>query len=150
MNIADMKRDAENGQIAAQVMMGVFYLNGIGVEVNYPEALRLLTLAASRGSSRASINLARIYQEGLGAEIDMQEAFRHFLEAAKGGEFFAQIALGRIYSTGDGVAVDNEQAWLWYSAALAQKERVVACDEIDEAIAFLNRSDRPGASHLGA
>ena len=101
------------------------------VEVNYNEALRLLTAAATRGAPRAKANLARMYVEGLGVKKDLSEGMRLYEEAANASEFFAQIELGRIYSRGLGVTANPDAALKWYSAATALA--VEDCPELCEA-----------------
>jgi len=66
MNIPDLRRRADSGSAVAQAPLGVCYLDGIDVEVNYVEAFRLLSAAADRGATRAITNLARMHANGLG------------------------------------------------------------------------------------
>ena len=60
MNIGKMREKAEGGNIAAQAMLGVCHLEGIGVEVDYTQAVRGLSGPASQGVPRAADNLARM------------------------------------------------------------------------------------------
>jgi TPR repeat protein len=53
MNIAEFGRKAAAGSCAAQSVLGGCCLIGLDVEVNYPEAFKLLSAAANQGSSRA-------------------------------------------------------------------------------------------------
>src|ERR1700730_7949410 len=100
MNISDLRRTAESGNVVAQAALGTCYLDGIDVEVDYQEAFRFLSAASAQGASRAMTNLARMYLGGLGIPKNPREAIRLYEEAAKAGEFLAQIELGRIYSRG--------------------------------------------------
>jgi uncharacterized protein len=111
-------------------------LDGADVEVNYQEAFRLLLAAAKQGTSRSVVNLARMYEEGLGVEKDVAEAIRLYKTVAK-VEFFAQIALGRIYSSGKSVVADRAQALRYYSSAIEWGDRVVDCEEMQEAKEFV-------------
>ena len=122
----------------AQTVLGICFLNGIDVEVNYQEAFRLLSAAARQGTSRSVVNLARMYEEGLGVEKDLAEAIRLYKTVAK-VEFFAQIALGRIYSSGKSVAADRDEAMRYYSLATEWGTRVVDCEEMREAKEFVSR-----------
>ncbi len=101
MNIADLQQKAGSGGVVAQASLGVCYLYGRGVEVDYREAFRLLSIAANRGASRALVNLARMHAEGLGVPKDLTEAIRLYEAVAK-IEIRAQLELGRIYSRGSG------------------------------------------------
>jgi hypothetical protein len=133
MKIADLRSEAAKGNVVAQSILGICYMDGIDVEVDYQEAFRLLSAAADQGARRAVANLARIYDEGLGTQKNIPEAIRLYERAAKGGEFFAQIALGRIYSRGTDVPANPDEALIWYSAALAQEGSIDDCQEMSEA-----------------
>lgn len=133
MSILELRQKAELGSVVAQSMLGICYLNGIDVEVDYGEAFRLLSEAADKGASRAIVNLARMYGEGLGVSKNPVESIRLYEVAATAGEFFAQVALGRIYSRGESVPISSDSALRWYSAAAAQSDRVADCEELREA-----------------
>jgi TPR repeat protein len=117
LNISDLRKKSDSGSSAAQGALGICYLYGHEVEVDYKEAFRLLSLA---GTSRAVVNLARMHAEGLGAPKDLPEAIRLYKSVAK-YEFRAQLELGRIYSRGMGVQADSDEALKWYSAAAAAR-----------------------------
>jgi TPR repeat protein len=142
MDIAELKRKAAAGSCVAQGILGVHYLEGIGVDVDYQEAFRLLSAAANQGASRAIANLADMYAQGLGIPQDIAKAIQLYERVGK-VEFFAAIALGRIYSNRVGVPVDLDQAFEWYSAAVAFEGRVADCDELSEAKAYVSSSKRP-------
>jgi TPR repeat protein len=71
MNIPDLQRKAQAGSVVAQSVLGACYLDGVDVEINYPEAFRLLSAAADRRAPRAMANLARMYAEGLGTSQNL-------------------------------------------------------------------------------
>ncbi|MGC2210979.1 MAG: tetratricopeptide repeat protein [Candidatus Korobacteraceae bacterium] len=133
MDIAVLRNKAKDGNVAAQTILGICYLDGIDVEADYHEALRLLSAAAGSGASRAMLNLARIHSEGLGTAKNLPEAMRLYEAAAKAGEFLAQITLGRIYASGTDIPANPDQARVWYSLALAQEGQMADCQEIQEA-----------------
>jgi hypothetical protein len=137
VNIPDLDRKAKSGSVFAQSVLGACYLNGVGVEVDYKKAFQLLSAAAERQVPRALVNLARMHAEGLGIPKSLSQALRLYEEAAERGEFLAQVELGRIYSRGIGVAVDSEVARNWYTAAVGQEAKVVDCEELREAKAYL-------------
>src|SRR6266571_2390579 len=105
-NIAEMRQSAEEGSCPSQCMLGLCYLYGIDVEVDYKEAFRFLSAAAEQHASRAVLNLGRMYAQGLGIEHNVSEAIRHFEAVAKlpssGDTFQARIELGRLFSRGLG------------------------------------------------
>jgi TPR repeat protein len=136
LDIGELRKKADAGSCVAQSILGISYLDGSDVEVNYPEAFRLLSDAAKQGASRAAVNLARMYAEGLGTPRDLAEAMRLYKAVSK-VEFFAPIALGRIYSRGQGVPVNQVEALRWYSAAIEWEDRVGDCPEMEEARVFV-------------
>ncbi len=129
MNIHELRRKADSGSRGSQSVLGLCYLFGVDVQVDYKEAFRLLSLA---GTSRAVANLARMYSEGLGIAKDMAEAIRLY-KAVGRSEFRAQLELGRIYSRGLGVPIDNVEAFKWYSAAAARDDGDFVDDPINAA-----------------
>ena len=63
MDIEEQRRKAEAGSCVAQTILGISYLHGYDVEINYKEAFRLLSAA---GTSRAVLNLGIMHAKGLG------------------------------------------------------------------------------------
>ena len=118
MDIPDLRKKSHSGSRAAQGALGICYLHGHEVEVDYKEAFRLLWLA---GTSRAVVNLARMHAEGLGLPKDLPEAIRLYKSVAK-YEFRAQLELARIYSRGMGVQADSDETFKWYSAVAARDD----------------------------
>jgi TPR repeat protein len=147
MDIPNLQQEAESGSIVAQGVLGICYLYGREVEVDYKEAFRLLSVASEKGASRAIVSLALMVAEGLGVPKDVRAAIKLYKTVAN-FEIRAQLELGRIYSRGDGVPADAEAAREFYSMVAAQQAGVddsstaalVGCatfDEIEEAKAYL-------------
>ena len=129
MNIHELRRGADSGSRVDRSVLGLCYLYGVDVQVDYKEAFRLLSMA---GTSRAVANLARMYAEGLGISKDTAKAIRLY-KAVGRSEFRAQLELGRIYSRGLGVPIDPVEAFRWYSDAAAREERDCVDDPINAA-----------------
>jgi len=55
------------------------YVDGLGVEKNYQEAIKLYLLSAEQNNSEAQNNIGYMYKNGLGVEINYQEAMKWFL-----------------------------------------------------------------------
>ncbi len=73
---------AEAGLAKAQLMMGILYQLGIGVEQNGQEAVRFYRAAAAQNNPLAWRNLATLYLLGLaGVGLDKAEAHRCFSQA---------------------------------------------------------------------
>src|SRR5690348_16275222 len=127
MDIEQLRREAESGSVVAQGVLGLCYLYGRGVDIDYDEALRLLSMAKDNGTSRAVVNLARMYAEGLGVRKDMAKAIR-FYQAVEKVELRAQLELARIYANGESVKVNPK-------AALSLYSNIAKCeDAVEDAI----------------
>jgi uncharacterized protein len=126
LNIAQIRQDAEAGSCASQCQIGLCYLYGLNVEINYKEAFRFLSAAAEQRASRAVLNLGRMYAQGLGIEQNVPEAIHHFEAVARPSDstdaFAARIELGRLYARGVGIPVEKSKALHWYSLALEVSE----------------------------
>ncbi|MGA8442583.1 MAG: hypothetical protein WB762_04360 [Candidatus Sulfotelmatobacter sp.] len=92
IDITALRKEAESGSYVARSILGVSYLDGIDVEVNYHEAFQFLSAAANQGPSRAVVNLARMYAEGWGVRTDVNAAVMLYQSVSK-SEFLALIAL---------------------------------------------------------
>ena len=99
--------------------------------------MKWLTAAADQGAPRALVNLGRIHEQGLGTSQDLEKARLLYERAARSGEFLANIYLGRLYRHGRGIPEDEQAARQWYLKAIEMTERVAACPEMNEAVAFV-------------
>ena len=142
MDWQKLKTDANAGSCVSQCVLGLAYLYGCGIDVNYGEAFRLLTAAAEQGSSRATLGLGYMYATGKGTALDIKQAIRYLEAVAAPSDssdaFAARIALARIYSRSDGSA-NHDLAQYWYSAALRIRDGEDDPD-ILEAEAYLRRA----------
>jgi TPR repeat protein len=112
-----IERAAEKGDVAAQVNLAVFYLNGWGTPQNYAAALYWLQSAAKSGSALAHTNLGILYLNGWGLTRDYAEAARNFRLAAERGESGAMVNLGYLSDSGLGTTQDQAAAAAWYRQA---------------------------------
>ena len=87
---------ADQGFAPAQVNLGAMFMDGIGVEQDYAEALRLFRLAAAQERAEAQAYLGRIFENGLGVARDIVEAVRWYRLAAQQGVRNATTALFRL------------------------------------------------------
>ena len=150
MNIQELRKEAESGNVVAQGILGLCYLYGRQVDVNYPEALRLLSIAKDNGASRAVVNLARMHADGLGVPQDLTKAIR-FYNAVEEVEVRAQLELARIYARGFGVPPDPGRALRLYSIIAKCEDGVedsttaaflgaLTFDEIEEAKRYVDNA----------
>jgi len=138
MDIVELRDQADAGSVVAQSILGLCYLYGEDVDVDYLQAFRYLSLAAEQGAPRASLNLGRMHAKGLGVTQDTAKAIRLFERVkTRPDQFFAQIELARIFADGLGVPTDWNAAVEWYSKAIANGEDLGDCEELAEAKAYL-------------
>ena len=70
--------------------------DGIGMEKNAEESIRLYTAAAELGYVKAQVNLASSYERGDGVPADKEKAIYWYQQAANQGDAFAQQALDQL------------------------------------------------------
>ena len=117
--IAWIKKAADGGQVDAQLQLGRFYANGIGVAKDPQMGRAWLTMASGAGSAEAAFELGQIAEKGdEGSEPDGKQALSHYLKAAEGGSVRAMMYLGQGYSFGgEAVEQDLNEALKWYQKA---------------------------------
>lgn len=93
------------------------YYNGEGVEQDYVEAVKWITLAAEQGNSFAQNSLGLAYYNGEGVVQNMLQATKWYTMSAKQGNPIAQHNLGWMYYDGKGVAQDYVLAHMWVNIA---------------------------------
>ena len=108
---------ADRGFADAQNNLGVCYVNGSGVELNYEEAAKWYRLAAEQGNAHGQANLGWCYEHGCGVEQSDEEAVRLYRLAAEQGNAYGQGNLGWCYESGTGVEQDYKEAAKWYRLA---------------------------------
>jgi TPR repeat protein len=84
---------ATNGDANAQLSLATDYESGLGVPVNYAEAVRWCRKAADQGNPDAQYRLGRYYAIGLGVPVNYMEAMKWFRKAAAQGNADAQVSL---------------------------------------------------------
>lgn len=108
---------AELGHSDAQNNLGIMYLEGEVVEVDYEQANEWFKKSASQGNTYGQYNFAYSYYYGRGVNIDYEEAFNLFKASATKGHSHSQNFLGIMYETGKGVEQSYDAAILWYEKA---------------------------------
>lgn len=108
---------ADRGFADGQNNLGVCYMNGSGVELNYEEAAKWYRLAAEQGNAYGQANLGWCYEHGCGVEQSDEEAVRLYRLAAEQGNAYGQGNLGWCYESGTGVEQDYKEAAKWYKLA---------------------------------
>ena len=119
-SVLNYRTDAENGNAEAQNKLGFVYEKGIGVKINYNEAIRWYRKSAEQGNAKAQNNLGSMYDQGIGVKKNYPEAVRWYRKSAEQGNAKAQNNLGSMYDQGTGVKQDYTAALNWYLKAAMQ------------------------------
>lgn len=88
---------AEQGDVGAQIMVGMMYEKGIELQQDFIEAFEWFKLAAEQGNSQAQYKVGLMYANGKGVTPDKDEAFKWFNLAAEQGETDAQFNLALMF-----------------------------------------------------
>ncbi len=115
-----IKAKAENGDAAAQFIVGRDFETGMGIERDKVEAVKWYRKAAEQKYARAQFNLGVCYLDGQGVAKDENEAVKWFRKAAEQNLAQAQYNLGQCYFFGNGVTKNNAEAVKWYRKAAEQ------------------------------
>ena len=99
-DFAEWMKEADQGDALAQYNIGVVYGKGLGVPLDYKEAIRWYRAAAEQGHAFAQNNLGSMYDEGKGVPQDYKEAVRWNRASAEQGNVIAKFNLGNSYSAG--------------------------------------------------
>ncbi len=110
------------GYAPAMYYMGLYYINGYGVERNERTACEYFFTAAKKGDLPATDALATCYMNGYGVEKSLSEALKYYTLAAERGHSKSQVAVGDMYYKGIGVEQNYEKAYHWYNLAAEQNE----------------------------
>ncbi|TLS66492.1 trypsin-like serine protease [Mariprofundus erugo] len=113
---------ADSGDADSQLILGVMYNFGQGVETNYSEALSWYRKSALQGNAWAQLNLSGIYSIEKWQYKNSKEAIKWARMAAEQGLAPAQYNLAEGYAKGNGVKQDYFEATKWYRKAAEQND----------------------------
>jgi len=119
---AEVRRNADLHQPAAQTALAMCYDVGRHVQPSRTENVRLLTEAAQQEYLQAESELGRIYLYGRGVPADYAKALRWEQKAADRGDARAQRDLAFMYERGLGVSPDPARATEWNRKAAEQNQ----------------------------
>ena len=108
---------AEKGKPEAQMAVGSFYADGMGVKRSSEEALKWFRKAADQGYAPAQFFVGRMFAMGPSIQPNYIEAMKWLRLAAdqKFGE--AEFLIGYLHESGSGVTKDSSEAARWYEKA---------------------------------
>lgn len=118
--LARLQRAAEGGHGEAQYCLGLLYIKGFGVEKNFAEAEKWVTLSGENGFLQAQKDLALWYQYGRGrdsfrieVEPNNTKSLYWYKKAAESGDAWAMWDLARVYSDGKITLTNPGKAVEW-------------------------------------
>lgn len=114
LEIEQIRKLAEQGDVIAQARLGYRYYVGEGIEQSYTDAEKWFRKSAVQGDSYAQYNLAVMHAFGEGIKQNMDEAVIWYRRAAEQDHAIAQYSLGFCYAFGEGVPRDETAAAEWY------------------------------------
>jgi TPR repeat protein len=120
INMEELLKKAEEGDVEAMTQLGVAYMKGTGVKRDKVKGAELYQKAADKGYDQAQWNLAFAYLNGRGVNEDYNEAARYMKMAAEQGYPPAQYDLGMMYLQGIGVQRSRTAAIDWIVKASDQ------------------------------
>ena len=101
---------AEQGDKAAQALLGVLHEAGLGIEQDKTKAADWYGLAADKGDPGSALQLAQFYLLGTGVEVDKKKAADLFEQAADAGNASALYNLALLYQEGEGRPFNEQKA----------------------------------------
>jgi TPR repeat protein len=138
------RKAAEQGNAAAQDLLGSLYEHGLGVPKDFAQAAIWYRKAAEQGDADAQSELGEFYEGGAGVPADYAQAASWYRRAAEQGDAEAQLDLGLLYWAGNGVPQDYAEAYFWLDIALASSGKLPYPAKSDYAV----KTRSNAASHL--
>jgi tetratricopeptide (TPR) repeat protein len=113
--------NAEKGDAAAQVELGILYYEGLADSrrPDYAKALEWFQRAADQGDAKAQDRIGLMYYSGKGVPQDFAQAAHWYQLAAQGGNYHARLQLSDMYQRGLGVPRDLSESRKWARQATA-------------------------------
>lgn len=119
-DISKLRKQADGGDVKAQLELGQAYLYGFGIAKDEDAGRQFVEQAAERGDPRAQHELSRCYEKGIGVAASEGESVYWLRSAASAGDALSQTFLGERLYHGAGGITNEAQAYVWLSRASAQ------------------------------
>lgn len=94
-----VKHAASLGDLVAQFTLGINYVFGDGVELDYNKGYSLCIKAAENGLPKAQFVIGGMYYQGIGVKVDNNLALYWWKKAARNGDVDSQESLTSINET---------------------------------------------------
>lgn len=115
--------NAQQGQVSTlpkrdkAISAAYKHLNGIGVPLNYKQALYIFGKLAETGDAEAYNALGLMYKQGLGMDVDEEKSVAYFHKAAELGYAKGAFNLSLAYKFGHGTEQDYIKSFYWIEKA---------------------------------
>jgi TPR repeat protein len=119
-DISQLEVNAQSGDAAAQVSLGVRYYNSQGGDNDFVKAAMWFQKAAAQGNIYGQYDLGLCFLNGRGVQADAVRGAELVTQAAQKGYAQAQFYLGILFNTGHGVVQNETKAIEWYRKAAEQ------------------------------
>lgn len=142
---------AEAGSPSAELAVGIIFHRGLGVGVDFDNALKWYRRSANQGNMTAQNNLAVMYRRGEGIQKNPKQAFALFWAAAVQGDSRAGLNVSEMYDLGEGTPKDPMMAYVWLELAvsdLSKRGKDVASDRRARLVSELDTQDVTSAKHM--
>jgi uncharacterized protein len=106
--IAELKRNAENGDAQAQLELGKAYYKGENVNPDTTLAVQWINKSAEQGNAEAQLQLGLILEK---------QAFKWVKKSAEQDNAEAQFQIGIYFYNGTGVSQNEQKAKYWLEKA---------------------------------
>jgi uncharacterized protein len=110
----DLLPCVEAGSPLAQNYVGLFYLDGLGIDKDEAKGFKYTEQAALNKHPIAQNNLGNLYRTGRACELNMDKAVYWYQKAANAKNARAAYSLGYMYLKGFGVPQNYETAVAWF------------------------------------
>ncbi|MCC5976590.1 MAG: sel1 repeat family protein [Salinarimonas sp.] len=120
--IAEARRDAENGDIEAQLWLGTMYYNYASLPQEFAKAEHWWRQAAEQGNATGQYGLGLLYRMGDGVVQDYAEAARWFRKGALQDHLASMNSLGNLYARGLVTPPEGAEPTDWLQRA--QEKRI--------------------------
>ncbi len=98
---------AGEGDTAAMNNLAAFYMRGLGVAQNIPQAFVILEKVAGQGDPNDQLQLGMMYLQGMAGVPDMAKRLKWRNRSARQGYADAQMRLGAVLSENEGLSKDQ-------------------------------------------
>ena len=130
---------ANKGYGLAQNLLGGLYLNGVGVETNYEEAVAWFEESIKNNVHESEIGLYQCYEQGgYGIEQNLHKAFLHLRNYAKRtDDIVSKFTVATWLFEGYGVEENKDEAFKWFrEIANTENAGTYYDEEFDDAVTW--------------